>query len=72
MVSMKPGVIQPVTYPPLDDQLAIVTMLGEIKYQSERLIDAYLKKLDMLDELKKSILHRAFSGELIRNEEAAA
>ncbi|MED5492729.1 MAG: restriction endonuclease subunit S [Pseudomonadota bacterium] len=35
----------PVTYPPLDDQLAIVTMLGEIKYQSERLIDAYLKKL---------------------------
>ncbi|MED5491103.1 MAG: hypothetical protein VYD45_03115, partial [Pseudomonadota bacterium] len=34
--------------------------------------ELFRPSLDMLDELKKSILHRAFSGELIRNEEAAA
>jgi type I restriction enzyme S subunit len=34
--------------------------------QSEELINTYVKKLELLDELKKSILQKAFSGELTK------
>lgn len=54
----------PVTYPTLDEQLELAAILGEVKEQSASLIDVYLEKLEMLKELKKSLLQKAFSGEL--------
>jgi type I restriction enzyme S subunit len=50
--------------PPLTQQENIVTKLLELSAETQRLESIYRKKITALDALKKSILHKAFSGEL--------
>jgi len=45
-------------------QKELVELLGAIKDESEALADLYARKISALDELKKSLLHQAFSGQL--------
>lgn len=46
------------------EQKRIVNQLGELKSQTQSLESKYQQELDALDELKKSILQKAFEGEL--------
>jgi type I restriction enzyme S subunit len=46
------------------EQRAIVQKLLSVQYQCEQLAKIHEKKLTALDDLKKSLLHQAFSGEL--------
>lgn len=46
------------------EQRAIVSSLVELNEQSQRLESIYQRKLAALDELKKSLLHQAFTGVL--------
>jgi type I restriction enzyme S subunit len=46
------------------EQLAIDSNLREVREETQRLESVYQRKLDALDELKKSLLHQAFSGNL--------
>lgn len=46
------------------EQSRIVAMLGLLAEETQRLEALYRKKLSALDDLKKSLLHRAFSGQL--------
>jgi len=50
--------------PPLPEQEAIVRRLGDVEVATDQLIATYASKLAALDELKKSLLHRAFTGQL--------
>ncbi|MDG0865764.1 restriction endonuclease subunit S [SAR202 cluster bacterium JH702] len=47
-----------------DEQSKIVEQLDTLGEQTHRLLSIYREKLDALTELKKSILQKAFSGEL--------
>jgi type I restriction enzyme, S subunit len=49
------------------DQLAIVAKLDYLREETQRLASLYRQKLDALEALKKSLLHRAFNGELTRD-----
>ena len=53
--------------PTLDDQEQIVAKLDALREETQRLESLYQRKLAALDELKKSLLHQAFSGQLIRD-----
>ena len=48
----------------LDEQIKIVEKLEELKEQTQQLQSHYQKKLFDLEELKQSILQKAFAGEL--------
>jgi len=50
--------------PPLTQQHDIATKLLELSVETQRLVSIYQKKMEALDALKKSILQKAFSGEL--------
>jgi type I restriction enzyme, S subunit len=50
--------------PPIAEQEQIVERLGELRYQLEQAQSAYQRKLTALDQLKESLLHQAFSGNL--------
>ena len=50
--------------PPVKDQQTIVTKLDALREQTKKLEAVYEKKLQDLEELKKSVLSKAFSGEL--------
>ena len=50
--------------PPLTEQESIVERLETLSEETQRLESIYQQKLAALDELKRSLLHRAFSGEL--------
>ncbi len=50
--------------PPLVEQRAIVSAAMEIRDETARLADLCERKLAALDELKQSLLHQAFSGQL--------
>ena len=50
--------------PPLKEQIAIVKQLDELSDTTRQLQSDYQIKLTSLDELKKSILQKAFAGEL--------
>jgi len=54
----------PVWVPSTDEQESIVTELEALRSATERLEVCYMRKLGALDELKQSVLHQAFSGEL--------
>ncbi|MCX7421856.1 MAG: restriction endonuclease subunit S [Planctomycetia bacterium] len=54
----------PVRAPKLDEQLDVVRHLESLREETQRLESLYQRKLAALDELKKSLLHRAFSGQL--------
>jgi type I restriction enzyme S subunit len=51
-------------FPPLEEQNAIVERLNAIREKTQRLESLNQRKLAALNELKKSLLHQAFSGEL--------
>lgn len=58
-----------VTFPTsVSEQRAIVANLNDLAEQIQRLESTYQRKLAALDELKKSLLHRAFTGELTASE----
>jgi type I restriction enzyme, S subunit len=46
------------------EQQAIVAKLDSLREETQRLESIYQQKLTALDDLKKSLLHQAFSGEL--------
>ncbi|HZT59882.1 MAG TPA: N-6 DNA methylase [Pyrinomonadaceae bacterium] len=46
------------------EQRAIVSKLDSLEKETQRLESIYRQKLAALDELKKSLLHKAFNGEL--------
>lgn len=48
--------------PPLDQQHLIVKKLLKMSAETQRLESLYQRKLQALDDLKKSLLHQAFSG----------
>ena len=50
--------------PPTSAQVQIVAQLEDIDGETKRLESIYQQKLTALDELKKSLLHRAFNGDL--------
>lgn len=50
--------------PSLETQIAIVEKIDVMKAETQRLESIYQRKTAALDELKKSLLHKAFSGEL--------
>ena len=51
--------------PPLIEQEKIVKRLDNLSSQTKQLEAKYQHKLDDLDELKTSILQKAFAGELL-------
>jgi type I restriction enzyme S subunit len=53
-----------VWYPPLKEQAAFVARLDEAWAVTQLLAAIYQHKLAALDELKLSLLHQAFSGQL--------
>jgi type I restriction enzyme S subunit len=50
--------------PPLAEQKRISMQMDSIEAAVQRLETLYLRKLAALDELRRSLLHRAFSGQL--------
>ena len=54
----------PLYIPPFDDQEEVVKKLDEVVSQTKSLESNYQQEMDALDELKKSILQKAFNGEL--------
>ena len=54
----------PIAFPTLEKQAIIVAQLQELKAETQRLEAIYQKKITALDELKQSILQKAFTGEL--------
>jgi type I restriction enzyme S subunit len=55
---------QLIPIPPFPDQQRIVGILDKLTKDTRRLESIYQRKLAALEELKKSLLHKAFSGEL--------
>lgn len=51
-------------FPPVTEQKEIVDKLNQLFNECERLENVFLRKIDDLEELKKSILQKAFAGEL--------
>ncbi len=50
--------------PPIASQQTIISRLDAIRQETQRLESIYQRKLAALDELKKSLLHQAFTGAL--------
>jgi type I restriction enzyme S subunit len=63
---LKLGMIQEIKIPlpNVDEQKNIVQKLDELELETQKLVNQYQKKLNDLEDLKKSILIKAFSGEL--------
>ena len=60
-------------YPqPKDEQTALIKKFRAISAETRRLEVVFEQKLASLDELKKSLLQKAFSGELTKGEGRAA
>jgi type I restriction enzyme S subunit len=54
----------PFYLPPLPEQQRIIAQLDALSTETKRLETIYQQKLNVLAELKQSILHKAFAGEL--------
>ena len=54
----------PIPLPPLPEQKQIVKKLDSVSTETKKLEAIYQRKINCLDELKKSILQKAFNGEL--------
>lgn len=59
-----------IPFPSLNTQTEIVILIKKLIKNKSSIISNYLKKLQSLEELKKSILQKAFSGELKTSEVA--
>lgn len=55
--------IQEILVPPMKEQKIIVSKLDALREQTQKLEAVYAQKLQDLEELKKSVLQKAFSGE---------
>jgi len=53
--------------PPVKAQAAIVQTANDLRAETQRLESIYQQKLAALGELKKSLLHQAFNGELTKD-----
>ena len=53
-----------ISFPSIELQKMIVEKIDALSEETQRLEFIYQRKLTMLDELKKSLLHKAFAGEL--------
>ena len=75
---VKPGINRNVVYglrvsvPPLNVQKNVAKKLKNIAHETSKVEGVYKEKLKSLDELKKSLLQKAFSGELTKTEGHAA
>jgi type I restriction enzyme S subunit len=65
---LKIGMIQnfQLALPSIDQQKTIVSKLDKLAELRNQLENIYLNKIEDFEELKKSILQKAFSGDLIR------
>ncbi len=54
----------PICVPLISEQHRLVDQLDTLAVETQRLEAIYRQKLATLDELKKSLLHQAFSGQL--------
>jgi type I restriction enzyme S subunit len=61
----------PISFPPLQEQQTIVRQLDALRAETQKLEAVYQQKIADLEELKKSILQKAFAGEL-KTEKALA
>ena len=50
--------------PSKSKQIEITKLIDQLSIEIEKVVDIYNEKLKSIDELKKSILQKAFSGEL--------
>lgn len=57
----------PINLPPLEEQKEIVRVLDDMLYREQRTKDLALKTVERVELMKKSILARAFRGELVTN-----
>ncbi|MDD4590667.1 MAG: restriction endonuclease subunit S [Parabacteroides sp.] len=66
MSNLNQGILMqvPIALPPLPEQRSIVAKLNALSTETKKLEAIYQKKLADLEELKKSILKKAFNGEL--------
>lgn len=53
-----------IPFPPIKEQKQIVATLDSLSIETQQLEKLYERKLAALEELKKSLLHQAFAGEL--------
>jgi len=58
----------PIPVPPLREQDQITDQLAGLREQTLRLESLYQRKLAALEALKKSLLHHAFTGQLVRHD----
>jgi type I restriction enzyme S subunit len=58
-------------FPPVQEQKVIVEKLNQLATECKKLEETYIKKSNDLEDLKKSILQKAFAGEL-KTEKALA
>ena len=56
--------VQPIDIPPRDYQDNAIAVIDKMCYETQHLTHLYERKLAALEELKKSLLHQAFNGEL--------
>jgi restriction endonuclease S subunit len=61
----------PVPVPSINEQQTIVRHLDDLRSETQKLEAVYQKKMDDLEELKKSILQKAFAGELTQTKHYA-
>jgi len=54
----------PISYPEKDEQREVVERLDAAKLQCEKAIEQYTSKIQDLDDLRQSLLQKAFAGEL--------
>jgi type I restriction enzyme S subunit len=54
----------PVPTPPLPEQHEVVSTLDALQAETQRLATIYERKLTAFDDLKRSLLHKAFEGKL--------
>lgn len=54
----------PILLPPIDMQKAVLEEIDSLHEETQRLEALYQRKLEALDELKQSLLHQVFSGQL--------
>ncbi len=66
MDGLNMGIIKelPILLPHLERQRELVSALRSLKELTQHLESIYQRKLEVLDELKKSLLHQAFTGQL--------
>lgn len=56
-----------ITWPPLSKQIQLAKTFDALEVETQRLESIYEQKLAALAELKKSLLHQAFNGELTKD-----